>query len=225
MCEKQSEHSRQPFSVQGWFDISVTGVFIEQHRALLSPPFYTASPFQPRHFWQPCSLTGKAIMSAHWQQIACCANWFVGPLAGAQCSSLCSDTIHLFFDALLHSTRTIYIKMSVFFLLFFNLIQTLAFLPQSDILSFHLQTCDYWPIHGDAILKNIDKVVREVLCLCRKYYVYADFVWALWNSLPNTHCTYPSTFKSQIETHLFRAAFYLLTCFMYMFTVFSCKIM
>lgn len=94
VCEKQPEHSRQPFSVQGWFDISVTGVFIEQHRASLSPPFYTRSPFQPRHYWQPCSLTGKAIMSAHWQQIACCANRFGSPLAGAWCSSLCSDNIH-----------------------------------------------------------------------------------------------------------------------------------
>lgn len=98
----------------------VTGVFIEQHRATLSPPFYTMSPFQPRHYWQPCSLTGKAIMSAHWQQIACCANRFVSPLAGARCSSLCSDTIHPFFDALLHSTKTICIKMSVFFFVFFK---------------------------------------------------------------------------------------------------------
>lgn len=56
----------------------VTGVFIEPHRA--SPPLHAVSPFQPRHRRQPCSLTGKAIMSAHQQHIACCANRFVSPL-------------------------------------------------------------------------------------------------------------------------------------------------
>lgn len=95
----------------------VTEVFIEQPRASLSPPFSTTSPFQPRHYWQPCSLTGKAIMSAHWQQIACCANRFASALAGARCSSLCSDTIHPFSDTLLHSTKTVCIKTSVYFLI------------------------------------------------------------------------------------------------------------
>lgn len=128
MCVKNTPTLTPALSCAGliWYK-RVTGVFIEQHRATLSPPFYTMSPFQPRHYWQPCSLTGKAIMSAHWQQIACCANRFVSPLAGARCSSLCSDTIHPFFDALLHSTKTICIKMSVFFFVFLNLIQTLAF--------------------------------------------------------------------------------------------------
>lgn len=117
VCEKhpRPQHSHQPLCCAGliWYKC-VTGVFIEQHRALLSPPFYTMSTFQPRRYWQPCSLTGKAIMSAHWQQIACCANRFLSPLAGARCSSLCSDTVHPFFNALLHSQDNLYQNVSVF---------------------------------------------------------------------------------------------------------------
>lgn len=126
-----TEHSHEPFCCAGliWYKC-VTGVFIEQPRASLSPPFYTMSTFQPRRYWQPCSLTGKAIMSAHWQQIACCANRFLSPLAGARCSSLCSDTRHRFFNALLHSTKTICIKMSVSL---FISAQTGPLLPLSDI--------------------------------------------------------------------------------------------
>lgn len=126
-----TQHSHQPFGCAGliWYKC-VTGVFIEQPRASLSPPFYTMSTFQPRRYWQPCSLTGKAIMSAHWQQIACCANRFLSPLAGARCSSLCSDTIHPFFNALLHSTKTICIKMSASL---FIPAQTGPLLPPSDI--------------------------------------------------------------------------------------------
>lgn len=65
----------------------------------LCPPFYNISPIPARHIWQRCSLTGKAILSAPWQQIACCTNRFVGPPAGAQCSSLCCEAAHPFLTA------------------------------------------------------------------------------------------------------------------------------
>lgn len=108
-----------PFACrQGLFDISVTGVFIEQRRASFSPSSLPHEPIPAQTLsWQPCSLTGKAIMSAHWHKIACCANRFLSPVAEAEasCSSLCSDSIHTFFDALLHSAKTICIKMSVSF--------------------------------------------------------------------------------------------------------------
>lgn len=109
--KKHPEHLRQPFSVQGWFDISVKRVFIEPHRASLSHPFSTMSPFQPRHYWQACSLTGKAITSAHWQKIACCANRFGGRLKDPNAVHYISDNIHSFFNALLHTSKGICLKM------------------------------------------------------------------------------------------------------------------
>ena len=118
--KKYPEHPRQSYSVLGWFDISVKQVFIEQHRASLSHPFNTLSPFQPRHYWQACSLTGKAITSAHWQRIACCANRFGVRLKEPNSVHYVSDNLHSF-DALLHTSRTICLKMSVFFMLFFTL--------------------------------------------------------------------------------------------------------
>lgn len=77
-----------------WY-ICATRAFI----VALSPPFHNISPIPARHIWQRCSLTGKAITSAPWQQIACCTNRFVGPPAGAQCSSLCCDAARPVFTA------------------------------------------------------------------------------------------------------------------------------
>lgn len=171
VCEKypprRTLHSHQPFCCAGliWYKC-VTGVFIEQPRASLSPPFYTMSTFQPRRYWQPCSLTGKAIMSAHWQQIACCANRFLSPLAGARCSSLCSDTIHAFFNALLHSANTICIKMSVSL---FILAQTGPLLRLSDL--FKLPSAHLPLLFPHRQWCNLGKLKEA-----RNIYVYSDSI-------------------------------------------------
>lgn len=55
--EKHPEHSRQPFRERGWFDISLTGVFIEQHRASLSFLHHEPIPAQ----------TLLAVLLTHWK--------------------------------------------------------------------------------------------------------------------------------------------------------------
>lgn len=57
--EKHPQHSRRPFSVQGRFDISVTGVFIAQQRAVLSPPFLQRQPIPAQ--------TLLAALLTHWK--------------------------------------------------------------------------------------------------------------------------------------------------------------
>lgn len=54
---------------------------------LMRTSFHQPEPISDQ-CWEACSFTGKAIMSAHRQKIACCANRFRASLQGTQCSSL-----------------------------------------------------------------------------------------------------------------------------------------
>lgn len=125
MCEKILLNTYVYSLVDGDdFDIILKRRFKEQHTTnTRSHPFTTLSPFQSRQCWEACSFTGKAIMSAHRQKIACCANRFRASLQGTQCSSLYHwQYFFFFFDALLHTSKTLCLKISLCFYVVFHTI-------------------------------------------------------------------------------------------------------